>query len=98
MKEKYGKQVKTRIFLSLRKESLIRHRCLKSDPCTGTYVHTARYNYILSFQVSTPLLILGMTSLPTLFYCHFPDLLLSQGREASATFLFADGWGGGGRG
>jgi alpha-1,3/alpha-1,6-mannosyltransferase len=31
-------------------------------------------------QVSTPLLLLCMFNYPTLFYCHFPDLLLSQGR------------------
>jgi len=32
-------------------------------------------------QVSTPLLLLCMFNYPTLFYCHFPDLLLSQGRS-----------------
>jgi len=31
-------------------------------------------------QVSTPLLVLYMFDFPTLFYCHFPDLLLSSGR------------------
>jgi len=32
-------------------------------------------------QVSTPLLLLKPFNYPTLFYCHFPDLLLSQGRS-----------------
>lgn len=31
-------------------------------------------------QVSTPLLLLHILNFPTLFYCHFPDLLLSSGR------------------
>jgi len=31
-------------------------------------------------QVSTPLLLLYLLNYPTLFYCHFPDLLLSAGR------------------
>lgn len=31
-------------------------------------------------QVSTPLLLLRLLSYPSLFYCHFPDLLLSAGR------------------
>ena len=43
------------------------------------HVSTNIYNYLL--KVSTPLLVLRLTSLPTLFYCHFPDLLLSQGRQ-----------------
>eukprot|EP00088_Acartia_fossae_P016935 TRINITY_DN1954_c0_g1_i4.p1 TRINITY_DN1954_c0_g1~~TRINITY_DN1954_c0_g1_i4.p1 ORF type:complete len:430 (-),score=71.82 TRINITY_DN1954_c0_g1_i4:352-1641(-) len=32
-------------------------------------------------QVSTPLMLLCMFNYPTLFYCHFPDLLLSQNRS-----------------
>jgi len=32
-------------------------------------------------QVSTPLILLSMFNYPTLFYCHFPDLLLSKGRS-----------------
>lgn len=32
-------------------------------------------------QVSTPLLLLRMLGLPTIFYCHYPDLLLSPGRS-----------------
>ena len=31
-------------------------------------------------KVSTPLLLLYLLNYPTLFYCHFPDLLLSAGR------------------
>jgi len=31
-------------------------------------------------QVSTPLLLLALSGHPTVFYCHYPDLLLSTGR------------------
>jgi len=32
-------------------------------------------------QVSTPLLLLRLMGFPTIFYCHYPDLLLSYGRS-----------------
>lgn len=37
-------------------------------------------NAVIVDQVSTPLLLLYLLDYPSLFYCHFPDLLLSSGR------------------
>jgi len=41
---------------------------------------TLTCNAVIVDQVSTPLLLLRFFGYPTLFYCHFPDLLLSAGR------------------
>jgi len=38
-------------------------------------------NAVIVDQVSTPLLLLNIFNYPSLFYCHFPDLLLSAGRS-----------------
>jgi alpha-1,3/alpha-1,6-mannosyltransferase len=39
-------------------------------------------------QVSTPLPLLRATNHPTIFYCHYPDLLLSTGRKSLLKNLY----------
>ena len=50
-----------------------------------------KLNYCLyyhHFQVSTPLPFLRLLGLPTIFYCHYPDLLLSTDRSSLLKRLY----------
>ena len=44
--------------------------------------------YYHHFQVSTPLPFLRLLGLPTIFYCHYPDLLLSTDRTSLLKRLY----------
>ena len=45
-------------------------------------------DFILLFKVSTPLPLLRLLGLPTIFYCHYPDLLLSTDRTSLLKRLY----------